>query len=135
MKRSRAKIWIRTVILTVFGTLFTVYLVRDINSGAFQWYWAVAIFMAFLPVGYWMRTIVPMQVHAESKSITLSFDKLYFILIWVLVIAKELASLVFHLVMPADVLMCIILGLMSGRLSGICLRVHSLKVQNGFVEA
>jgi len=30
----------------------------------------------------------------------------------------------------ADVLMCMILGLMMGRLSGICLRVRDLKVQH-----
>jgi hypothetical protein len=135
MKRSRAKIWIRTVILAVFGTLFTIYLVRDINGGAFQWYWAVATFLALLPIGFWMRTIVPMQVHVESKSVTFSFDKPYFILIWVLVIAKALTGQVFHLVTPSDVLMCVILGLMFGRLSGICLRVRRLKVQNGFVTA
>ena len=133
MKRSRAKIWIRTALLAVFGTLFGMYLYRDINGGAFQWYWAVAIFIALLPIGFWMRNIVPMQVHPESKSVTLSFDKIYFILIWVLVIAKALTGQVFHLIAPSDILMCIILGLMSGRLSGICLRVRRLKVQNGFV--
>lgn len=135
MKRSRAKIWIRTALLAVFGTLFGIYLTRDIGGGAFRWYWAVAIFAALLPVGFWMRNIVPMQVHVESRSVTLSFDKIYFILIWVLVIAKALAGQVFRLIAPSDVLMCIILGLMFGRLSGICLRVHRLKVQNGFVGA
>jgi len=30
----------------------------------------------------------------------------------------------------ADVLMCVILGLMMGRLTGICLRVRDLKLQH-----
>ena len=133
MKTSRAKIWIRTAILAVFGTLFGIYLFRDISAGEFQWYWALAVFAVLLPVGYWMRRLVPMQVHLSEKQVTLSFDKIYFILIWVLVIGKAITGQVFHLVAPSDALMCIILGLMFGRLSGICLRVRSLKVQNGFV--
>jgi hypothetical protein len=30
--------------------------------------------------------------------------------------------------------MCTILGLMAGRLSGICLRVRDLKLRHGFLE-
>ena len=134
MKRSRAKIWIRTALLFIFGTLFGISLFKDIISGTIHWMTGLAIFLVCLPVGFWMRNIVPMQVHAASRQITLSFDKIYFILIWLLVIAKAIFSYVVHIFAPADVLMCIILGLMSGRLSGICLRVHSLKLEHGFLK-
>ena len=133
MKRSRAKIWVRTVILTVFGTLFGLTLFRDMADGIYPWYAGLVVFAACVPVGFWMRKLVPMQVHTGVKAVTFSFDKIYFILIWVLVIGKAIFSYVVHIPVPADVLMCVILGLMSGRLSGICLRVHDLKLKNGFV--
>lgn len=128
LKRSRAKIWIRTGILAVFATLFGLALRHDIIAGAFYWLWALMIFAVCLPVGFGMRKLVPMQFHPTSHLVTLSFDKIYFTLIWILVIAKALASRVFGVTILADVVMCTILGLMSGRLSGICLRVHSLKL-------
>jgi hypothetical protein len=134
MKRSRAKIWVRTAILVVFGTLFGVTLIKDMVAGIFPWVMGLAVFLACLPVGFWMRNLVPMQAHIVSRQVTFSFDKIYFILIWLLVIAKAIFSYVVHFSVPADVLMCIILGLMTGRLSGICLRVHSLKVRYGFLE-
>jgi hypothetical protein len=133
MKRSRAKIWIRTVILTVFGTLFGLTLFHDMETGIYPWAVGLAILVVCLPIGFWMRRLVPMQTHAASRQVTFSFDKIYFILIWVLVIGKAIFSYVVHMAFPADVLMCVILGLMSGRLSGICLRVRSLKIQNGFL--
>ena len=79
-----------------------------------------------------MSRLVPMQVHAAARRITMSFDRVYFALIWLLVIAKLVVGRVPGLGVWADVLMCVILGLMIGRLSGICLRVRSLKVQHGF---
>jgi hypothetical protein len=132
-KRSKAKIWIRTVILTVFGTLFGINLIKDMTSGVFPWAAGLAIFLACLPIGFWMRSLVPMQVHLSARQVTFSFDKIYFILIWVLVIGKAIFSYIVHIPAPADVLMCVILGLMAGRLSGICLRVRSLKVRHGFL--
>ena len=132
MSRSRAKLWIRTGILAVFGTLFSVSLVRDMALGMFHWSWALAAFIACLPIGFWMRRLVPMQVHVNSQQVTLSFDRVYFALILTLVIAKAVTGKVPGLAIWADVLMCVILGLMMGRLSGICLRVRDLKVQHNW---
>lgn len=127
MKRSRAKLWVRTGILTVFATLFGIALHRDIAAGAFHYSWGMMILAVCLPIGFWMRRLVPMQVHPASRLVTLSFDKTYFILIWVLVIAKAVSSYIFGLTLLPDIVMCTILGLMTGRLSGICLRVRSLR--------
>ncbi len=126
-RRSRAKIWIRTGILTVFGTLFGLALYHDIVFGPFRLLWALAILLVTLPIGFWMRKLVPMQVHTPSGFVTLSFDRIYFALIIVLVVIKALASNFLHVTLLADAAMCVILGLMVGRLSGICLRVHALK--------
>ena len=126
-KRSRTKLWIRTIILAVFGTLFGLALYHDISSGVFRWTWAVVVFVVFLPIGYWMRNLVPMESYPETHHVTLSFDRIYFGLIVLLVIVKAVASHVHGLAVVADVVMCVILGLMIGRLSGICLRVHGLR--------
>lgn len=126
-KRSRTKLWIRTVILTVFGILFGLALYHDITSGVFRWTWAVILVVVFLPVGFWMRKLVPMQSYPATHHVTLSFDRVYFGLIVLLVIIKAIASHVSGLAVVADVIMCVILGLMIGRLSGICLRVRDLK--------
>jgi hypothetical protein len=132
VKQSRAKIWIRTGLLAIFGTLFTFQLYESITDGYFHWSWALLVFGLCLPVGFAMRNLVPMQVHLEHRVITLSLDKIYFILIWVLVIAKFIAYDAFSAYMISDILMCTILGLMAGRLSGICLRVNHLKAAHGF---
>jgi VIT1/CCC1 family predicted Fe2+/Mn2+ transporter len=127
MKRSRAKIWIRTGILAVFGTLFGLVLYHDIASGVFRLSWALIIFLLCLPAGFWMRKLVPMQVHPASRHVTLSFDRIYFALIVLLVIIKAVAGNILGVTILADVVMCMILGLMIGRLSGICLRVRDLR--------
>jgi hypothetical protein len=128
MKRSRAKIWLRTGILTVFGTLFGINLYTDIASGSFRFLWALLVFLFCVPVGFWLRKLVPMQVHPASKHITLSFDRLYFFVILSLVFIKAFtARVVTGSTMVPDIVMCTILGLMVGRLSGICVRVHDLK--------
>lgn len=127
MKQSRTKIWIRTGIFTVFAILFGLTLYRDIILGNFKWTWAFMVFVPCLGVGFWMSRLVPMQVHSESRIVTLSFDRVYFILIFFLVIIKAVTGNLLGLTILADVIICIILGLMSGRLSGICLRVHALK--------
>jgi hypothetical protein len=133
MKRSRAKLWIRTGILVVFGTLFAVLLYRDMAAGVYHWTWALAAFLPCLVIGFFMRGLVPMQVHPVSGHITMSFDRIYFAVILLLVIVKAIAGRVPGLTVWADVAMCLILGLMIGRLSGICLRVRDLKVQHGFI--
>jgi hypothetical protein len=134
MKRSRAKLWIRTGILAVFGTLFAYLLYRDMASGVFHWTWALMAFLPFLVIGFFMRGLVPMQVHPESQHITMSFDRIYFAVILLLVIVKAVAGRVPGLAVWADVAMCVILGLMIGRLTGICLRVRDLKTQHGFTS-
>ena len=74
MKRSRAKIWIRTGILAVLGTLFALALYRDMASGRFHWSWALMVFLPCLAIGFWMSRLVPMQVHPASRHVTFSFD-------------------------------------------------------------
>ena len=130
MSTSRAKLWIRTGILAVFGALFSVSLARDMALGVFHWPWALMTFLPCLAIGFWMRRLVPMQVHLASGYITLSFDRVYFALILILVLAKAVTGKLPGMAVWADVLMCVILGLMMGRLSGICLRVRDLKVQH-----
>ena len=79
---------------------------------------------------------VDYQTNPEHyKHITLSFDRLYFALILALVIAKAITGKVSGLGAWSDAIMCAILGIMSGRLSGICLRVRGLKVQHQFLNA
>jgi hypothetical protein len=133
-KQSRAKLWIRTVILAVFGTLFGIALLRDIHIGVFRWSWAAMVFLPCLALGFWMRRLVPMQVHIASRCITFSFDRIYFSLILFLVIAKAVAGRVRFLGLWSDIIMCVILGLMMGRLSGICLRVRSLKKSHHLID-
>lgn len=132
MKRSRAKIWIRTGILAVFGTLFTLTLYGDVASGMFRWPWALMTFLPCWVIGFWMRRLVPMRVHPASQCITMSFDRIYFAIIWLLVIAKAITGRAEGMTIWTDVIMCVILGLMVGRLSGICLRVRDLKIRYDF---
>jgi hypothetical protein len=134
MKKSRFKIWLRAALFVIFGSLFTVYFFRDIAHGYFTWGWAALLFVFFIPVGFLLSRIVPMQADLESKAVTLSLDKLYLVLIWVLVIAKLIASHIPSLVTISDVIMCAILGIMFGRLGGIGLRVRQLKIQHGFAD-
>jgi heme/copper-type cytochrome/quinol oxidase subunit 4 len=133
-KQSRAKLWIRTGILVVFGTLFGLALYRDITSGGFRWSWGLMVFLPSLAVGFWMRRWVPMHVHLSSRCITLSFDRIYFSLIFFLVLGKAVAGRVQFMALWSDIIMCVILGLMMGRLSGICLRVHSLKKRHHLID-
>ena len=133
-KRSRAKIWLRTGILAIFATIFGISLYRDIAAGNFMWLVGLSVFLVCLPIGFEMRKIVPMQVHLGSKAITMSFDKIYFALILILVIGKAVTGKLLHHAMWSDVLICAILGLMVGRLSGICLRVRGLKREHDFLR-
>jgi hypothetical protein len=132
-RRSRAKIWLRTGILAVFAMIFGITLYRDIAAGNFMWLVGLGVFLVCLPIGFQMRKIVPMQVHLGSQAVTMSFDKVYFALILALVIGKAVTGKLLHQVMWSDVLICAILGLMIGRLSGICLRVRGLKREHGFL--
>ncbi len=134
-ERSRAKIWLRTGILVVFATIFGISLYHDVTSGRFLWYWGLITYLICFPIGFAMRNLVPMQVYLKSQHVTLSFDKIYFAVILTLVIGKLVASKFLGLSVLADVIICAILGLMTGRLGGIGVRVRSLKRQHGFLAA
>lgn len=134
MKKSWFKIWLRAVLFVLFSLLFAFYFRRDIASNDFTWTWVIMHFMLFIPIGFWMSRSVPMHVDRESKTVTLSLDRIYLILIWILVIIKLIASHIPRLVPLSDVIMCAILGIMFGRLGGIGLRVRSLKMQHGFLH-
>ena len=130
MKKSRFKIWLRAFLLVQFSFFFSILLFRDIAEGYFTWGWAALTVLFFIPIGFWMSRLVPMRADIEEQAVILSIDKIYLILIWVLVIAKVLCSYVFDLAIVADVIMCAIIGIMGGRLAGIGLRVRKLKVEN-----
>ncbi len=134
MKKSRFKIWLRTFLFIQFSAIFSVYFFRDIAAGHFHWEWVGLIYLLCFPVGMLMSRIVPMRADAETRAVLLSMDFVYLILIWVLVIAKLIASLYPAWVFLADICMAVILGIMSGRLGGICLRVRSLKLAAGFLS-
>jgi hypothetical protein len=133
MKKSRFKIWLRAFLFVQFAVLFAFYFDRDITNGYFTWIWVVTFFMLFIPAGFWMSRLVPMQVDHQAKAVTLSLDRVYLILIWVLVITKLIASHIPRLIPVSDVIMCNILGIMCGRLGGIGLRVRHLKIEHGFL--
>jgi hypothetical protein len=130
MKRSRFKIWLRAALFVQFCGIFGFYLFRDIANGHFSWEWAFFIFGVFVPVGFLLSRIVPMQVSRDDRVVNLSIDRVYLILIWILVIAKLVTGHIPSLLVVSDVIMCGILGMMSGRLGGIGVRVHRLKIQN-----
>jgi len=132
VKRSRAKIWMRTGIFLFFAVLFSLMLYEDIRQGFFPWWAGIIIFIPSVIFGFWMSRFVPMQVHEQHKHITFSFDRIYFALIWTLVIVKALAGHFPGWNLLADILMVAILGIMSGRLGGIGLRVRGLKRTHGF---
>jgi hypothetical protein len=134
MKKSRFKIWLRAGLFFLFGSLFTFYFIRDIANRHFTWGWITLLFLVFVPVGFLLSRIVPMQVDTEAKAVTLSLDRTYLILIWVLVIAKLIASHIPAWIPVSDVIMCAILGIMFGRLGGIGLRVRGLKSKYGFTH-
>ena len=129
MKYSRAKIWVRTGLLTIFSILFGTYLAHDISAGIFHWQWGIAVLVLCFPIGMWMSRLVPMQSQS-TELVTLSFDRIYFVLIWLLVIAKFILGHIPGMNLAADIVMCAILGIMSGRLGGIGLRVRELKRQH-----
>ncbi len=130
MKKSRFKIWLRAFLLIQFSFLFSILLYQDIADGYFTWKWVALTTLIFIPVGFLMSRLVPMEGNLEVQAVTLSIDKIYLALIWILVIVKMLCSYVFELAIIADVIMCVIIGIMGGRLGGIGLRVRKLKVKH-----
>ncbi len=134
MKKSHFKIWLRAFLFVQFSAIFGVYFWRDISAGYFRWEWAALIYLACLPVGFLMSRIVPMRADIEARAVLLSLDRVYLVLIWVLVIAKLIAGQFPAWVFLADICMAVILGIMSGRLGGIGLRVRRLKIAAGFLN-
>jgi hypothetical protein len=134
IKKSRFKIWLRAFLFIQFSAIFGVYFFRDISAGYFRWEWAGLIFLACLPIGFLMSRIVPMRADSETRAVFLSFDRVYLVLIWILVIAKLIAGQFPTWVFLADICMAVILGIMSGRLGGIGLRVRRLKLAAGFLS-
>lgn len=134
MKKSRFKIWLRAFLFVQFSVIFGVYFFRDISAGYFRWEWVLLIYLVCLPLGFLMSRLVPMRAEPETRAVLLSLDLVYLILIWVLVIAKLIASMFPAWVFLADICMAIILGVMSGRLGGIGLRVRRLKIEAGFLN-
>jgi len=126
-EHSNTKIKMRIVILIIFASIFGLSLYHDVLAKVFYWSWALVILVPFLGVGLWMSRLVPMKVHSLFEIITISFDRWYFGLILMLVILKDLAGNILKINVMADVIICIILGLMIGRLSGIVWRVNHLK--------
>jgi hypothetical protein len=133
MKKSRIKIWLRAFLFIQFSAIFGFYFFRDIAHGYFTWVLVALLFVLFIPVGFLMSSLVPMKADPELRAVTLSLDRVYLILIWLLVIAKLIAGQIPRFIPFSDVIMCMILGIMLGRLGGIGLRVHRLKVQNSFI--
>lgn len=132
MNKSRFKIWFRAFLFVQFSLLFGFYLCRDISNGHFRWEWVPFNFAFFVPIGFFLSHIVPMRADPELQAVTLSLDRVYLFLIWLLVVSKLIIGLIPLFTLQADFIMCSILGIMFGRLGGIGLRVRQLKIQHGF---
>ncbi len=134
MKKSRYKIWLRTFLLVQFSTIFGYYFYHDIANGFFSWRLVMIYTLIFIPVGFLFSYLVPMKADMEMQAVTLSLDKIYLFLIWLLVIFKMLATYHYHTYGVADLIMAAIIGIMGGRLGGIGLRVRKLKLEHNFIK-
>ena len=134
MKKSRFKIWLRAFLFVQFTAIFCVYFFRDIDHGYFTWARVALVTASFIPVGFLLSLIVPMKADLELRAVTLSLDRFYLFLIWLLVIAKLIMGRIPQLIPDADFIMAAIIGIMFGRLSGIGIRVRQLKIKHGFLE-
>lgn len=132
MKKSPYKILLRVFLLLQFSAIFMVYFVHDIGNGYFTWAMVLKYILIALPVGFLMSFIVPMRPNHKLNAVTFSLDKVYLFLIWLLVIAKLLASYYYYTHSVADLIMATIIGLMGGRLAGIILRVRKLNLKHNF---
>lgn len=132
MNKSRYKIWLRAFLFVQFSAIFMLYFFRDIENGYFSWGRVALLFTLFIPIGFLLSSIVPMKADAKLRAVTLSLDRVYLFLIWLLVIAKLIIGRIPPFTPEADFIMCAIMGIMFGRLGGIGIRVRQLKVQNGF---
>ena len=134
LKKSRFKIWLRAFLLLQFSAIFFVYFFRDIGNGYYSWKSVAFVIAAFIPVGFLLSLIVPMKADPELRAVTLSLDRVYLFLIWVLVIAKLIIGRIPYFIPEADFIMSAIIGIMFGRLGGIGIRVRQLKLQHNFVQ-
>ncbi|MBT7073380.1 MAG: hypothetical protein HN922_00555 [Anaerolineae bacterium] len=134
MPKSRFKIWLRAFLLIQFSVIFSIYFSHDIAAEYFTWERVAITTLLFIPIGFLMSYLVPMRANIELQAVTFSLDKIYLFLIWLLVITKLLASYLYHTETVADVIMCIIIGIMAGRLGGIGLRVRKLKIKHNFIK-
>lgn len=134
MKKSRFKIWLRAFLFIQFSAIFGVTFFCDISAGHFRWEWVLLIYLLCLPLGFLLSRIVPMRADTESRAVMLSLDRVYLVLIWILVIVKLITGRFPSLVFVADICMAVILGIMSGRLGGIGIRVRRLKITAGFLN-
>jgi hypothetical protein len=132
-KQSHFKILLRTVIVMIFCTMFGVTLYYDLFHGIFQWYRGAITIILGMVVGSYLSRLVPMQIHEEAGCITLSFDRIYFSIILMLVIAKTITASLLHMKVLTDIIMCIIIGLMVGRLTGTYIRIRRIKTDPGFL--
>ncbi len=133
MKKSPYKIMLRVFLLLQFSAIFIYYFYRDIGDGHFTWNLAGTYILIFIPVGFLLSFIVPIRADTDLQAVTFSLDKVYLFLIWFLVIFKLLASYYYHTEGVADIIMAAIIGIMSGRLTGIILRVRKLKEKHNWV--
>jgi len=134
MKKSKFKIWLRAFLFVLFTFIFCVYFFRDISHGYFSWERVALVTASFIPGGFLLSLIVPMKAGIELRVVTLSLDRAYLFLIWLLVIAKLIMGRIPPLIPDADFIMSAIIGIMFGRLGGIGIRVRQLKIKHGFLE-
>ena len=127
LKKSRFKIWLRAFLLVQFSAMFSFYFVRDISAGYFSWRNVAVVAACFIPVGALLSLVVPIKADLEAQAVILRLDRFYLFLIWFLVVSKLIIGRVPSFAPESDFIMSAIIGIMSGRLSGICLRVHKLK--------
>ena len=134
-KKSPYKIRLRAFLFVLFSGIFILDFFRDIGNGYFTWGWVALLFALFIPVGFLLSLIVPMKADSELGAVTLSLDRVYLFLIWLLVIAKLLIGRIPPFTPEADFIMAAIMGIMFGRLGGIGLRVRRLRLQHGFIKS
>lgn len=133
MKQSRFKIWLRAGLLIQFSLMFSYLLYLDIQEGYFTWGWSAVVVILSVPLGFWISRWVPMRYDEQIQKVTLSIDIIYLVLIWILVIIRVSVGIIGKGVAFSDVIMCVIIGMMAGRLGGIGLRVRKLKREYGLV--
>jgi len=135
LKKSRFKIWLRAFLLVQFSAMFCVYFFRDISHGYYTWKSVAVVIAAFIPIGFLLSLLVPMQADLELRAVTFKLDRFYLFLIWFLVIAKLIVGRIPAFTPEADFIMSAIIGIMFGRLSGIGIRVRQIKLQHGFIQS